>query len=335
MVVFTSVVRFMVAAVLTLMTIVSPVKMADKTAANEPIDPENCKLSLAVISDTHMKVEAGGILNDLVFHLVMKDFEAKDNKHDALIFAGDITDHGYEEQWAHLNEQIKNYEPAENIYLAMGNHDTWTRDETGKRTAKGLFMEYSTKITEKRTLNYYYSTTVNGYPLIVLTSEDDHTAATFSDKQIKWFKNAMKKAAKLDKPIFVVCHWPINMTHGLPVSWGDDDYDDMTGGMGEQSDRINKIMQKYDNVFMISGHIHNGISNSETKAELGYESLEKVGNIYSLNIPAINGFNENGDWFPGTSYVIEVYEDEVVFRARNFMSGFWRPEYNYSVELTK
>lgn len=332
--VLTSVLRFVVSIVLTIVATVAPGKMADSTAPNAPMDAESCKLNFVVVSDTHMKTEKESLPNDLILNLIMKDFEAAEG-YDALVFTGDITDHGYEEQWAHFYEQMKVYEPADSIYLAMGNHDTWTRDGSDNRTAKGLFMEYSTKLTGKFTGNYYYSTTVNGYPFIFLTSEEDHTAATFSDKQIKWFKNEMKKAAKLDKPIFVVCHWPINMTHGLPVSWGDDDYDDMTGGMGEQSDRINKIMQKYDNVFMISGHIHNGISNSETKAELGYESLEKVGNIYSLNIPAINGFNENGDWFPGTSYVIEVYEDEVVFRARNFMSGFWRPEYNYSVELTK
>lgn len=332
--VLTSVLRFVVSIVLTIVATVAPGKMADSTAPNAPMDAESCKLNFAVVSDTHMKVGIEGLPNDLVFHLAMKDFEAADKKYDALVFVGDNTDHGYEDQWAHFEEQFKGYDPADNILLAMGNHDTWTRDGSDNRTAKGLFMEYSTKLTGKFTGNYYYSTTVNGYPFIFLTSEEDHTAATFSDKQIKWFKNEMKKAAKLDKPIFVVCHWPINMTHGLPVSWGDDDYDDMTGGMGEQSDRINKIMQKYDNVFMISGHIHNGVSNSETKEKLGYESLEKVGNIHSLNIPAINGFNENGDWFPGTSYVIEVYEDEVVFRARNFMSGYWRPEYNYTVKLS-
>lgn len=334
MAVFTSILRFMVVMVLTIATTIAPGKMADKTAANAPLDPESCKLNFAVVSDTHMKTGIETLPNDLVFHLIMKDFEASGN-YDALVLAGDITDHGYEEQWEHLEKQFKGYNPADNVLLAMGNHDTWTRDGSENRTAKGLFMEYSKKITGKMAGNYYYSTKVNGYPFIFLSSEDDSTDAEFSSKQIKWFKSEMKKAAKLQKPIFVVCHWPVNMTHGLPVSWGDDDYDDMTGGMGLQSEKINKIMQQYDNVFMISGHIHNGVSNAETKEKLGYESLEKVGNIYSLNIPAINGFNENGDWFPGTSYAIEVYDDEVVFRARNFMTGVWRPEYNYTVELAK
>ena len=331
--VFTSVLRFFVTILLTIISTVAPGKVGDATAANQPLDPENCKLNFAVVTDVHMKEGIAGLPNDLVFHLVMKDFEAADEKYDALVLVGDNTDHGYEGEWERLYNQFKGYDPADNILLAMGNHDTWTSDGSETRTAKGLFMEYNRKITGKFTGNYYYSTTVNGYPFIFLTSEDDSTDADFSDKQIKWLKNEMKKAAKLDKPIFVICHWPINMTHGLPVSWGSDDYDDMTGGIGEQSAKINKILQKYDNVVMVSGHIHNGVSNAETKAELGYESLEKVGNIWSLNLPMINGINENGDWFPGTSYSIEVYEDEIVFRARNFMTGLWRPEYNYTVEL--
>jgi len=120
----------------------------------------------------------------------------------------------------------------------------------------------------------------------------------------------------------------------IDILWFDFHYDDMTGGIGEQSAKVNKILQKYKNVVYISGHIHNGLSNADTKAKLGYESLEKVGNIYSLNIPAINGFNENGDWFPGSSYAIEVYDDEIVLRARNFMTGLWRPEYNYIIPLS-
>ncbi|MBQ4266589.1 MAG: metallophosphoesterase [Clostridia bacterium] len=331
---FTFVLRFLVTIIITIATVVAPTKMSEATAPNAPLDKENCKLNFAVISDIHAKTGIEGLPNDLVLNLFMKDFENADERYDSIFFVGDNTDHGYEEQWVHLYNQMKGHDLADNMYFAVGNHDTWTRDESEKTSSKGMFMIYNTKITGKLTLNQYYSVKVNGYPFIVLAGEGDGTDMYISNKQIKWLKSEMKKAAKLDKPIFVICHWPINMTHGLPVSWGDDDYDDMTGGIGEQSAKVNKILQKYKNVVYISGHIHNGLSNADTKAKLGYESLEKVGNIYSLNIPAINGFNENGDWFPGSSYAIEVYDDEIVLRARNFMTGLWRPEYNYIIPLS-
>lgn len=326
--------RFIVTIVITIVATVAPGKTADATAPNAPL-ADNCKLRIATISDMHMKGGIEGLPNDLVLQLAIKDLEAADEKYDALVFTGDITNEGAVKEWQHLEKQLKGHSVADNIYLAVGNHDTWTRDSSDTRTFKGLFMEYNKKITGKFVGNYYYSTTINGYPFIFLSGEDDGTDMFLSNKQIKWFKNEMKKAAKLDKPIFVVSHWAFNKTHGLPVSWGDEEYDDFTGGIGEQSDKIKSIMKKYDNVFMISGHIHTGISNADTKAELGYESVEKVDNIWSLNLPMINGFNEVGEWFPGTSYTVEVYEDKVVFRARNFMTGLWRPEYNYTAELVR
>ena len=52
----------------------------------------------------------------------------------------------------------------------------------------------------------------------------------------------MKKASKKDLPIFVISHWPLNQTHGLPLSFGDEDYDEMTGGMGEKSADIENAL---------------------------------------------------------------------------------------------
>ena len=100
--VLTSVLRFVVSIVLTIVATVAPGKMADSTAPNAPMDAESCKLNFAVVSDTHMKVGIEGLPNGLVFHLAMKDFEAADKKYDALVFVGDNTDHGYEDQWAHF-----------------------------------------------------------------------------------------------------------------------------------------------------------------------------------------------------------------------------------------
>lgn len=326
--------KVFISIVLSIATFVAPAQTAGMTDANAPLDSENCKLNFVTVSDTHVKDGIEGVLKDFMFEVTMTDMEKAEEKLDALVIAGDITDHGYPEQWQYTEELLGRYDVADRILLAMGNHDTWTRDDEGSRTAKGLFMEYNRKITGKLVGNVYYSTKINGYPFIVLCSEADNTSAYISDKQINWLKSEMKKASKSDKPIFVISHWPLNKTHGLPVSWGDEDYDDMTGGFGEQSDRINKILQKYDNVFLISGHIHNGFSNAETKSELGYETIEKVGNIYSVNLPPLNGFSENGSQLPGYGYNIEVYDDEVVFRARNYMTGSWAPRYNYTIELS-
>lgn len=334
MALFAFIIRVIVTGILTIIAAIAPAQMSDAMAPNAPLDADNCKLNFAVMSDTHIRTDELGFLNNLVLNLTMNDFEYSEGRYDGIVFVGDNTDHGYEEQWQGLCSVMETYDPAENIYFAVGNHDTWTRDESGDTNFKDLFVEYTSKLSETTIPNIYYSTNINGYPFIFISSEGDEVGMYMSEEQISWFSAEMEKAAALDKPIFVFSHWPINKTHGLPVSWGDEEYDDNSGGIGEQSAQVNEILQKYENVFYFSGHIHNGLSNADSKEKLGYESVEKVGNIHSINLPAIHGINENGAIAPGCSYAVEVYENEILFRARNFMTGYWMPEYNYTITLS-
>ena len=330
------VLRTLVSTVITVISFLTPWLMGDATAENKPLNPEDCRLNFAVISDTHVETvefdKTDANILDLVNGAFMPDFATAEDKLDLLVHAGDITEHGYKGQWDKAEELFGSYEIADEIILAPGNHDLWTRDESG-RTSKGLFMQYNYRITGRLVNNLYYSTEVNGYPFIVLCSESDDTYAYISDKQLSWLEAEMKKAAKKDLPIFVICHWPLNQTHGLPVSWGDDDYNDMTGGLGEQSDAVEKILKKYDNVFYITGHIHAGFSNEAEESRYGYQSVESDGSFHSINLPRVNAVQGVGNFMIGTGYHVEVYENEVVFRARNYMTSTWMPRYNYTIEL--
>ncbi len=302
--------------------------------ANTPVYPDKCKLSFATVSDLHIHEtdNAANFFNCSVLESMLTDMEASERKLDAVVLAGDLTDDGEEDQWQTLETVMSKHTPADNILLALGNHDTWT--ENGDKSYKKLFKEYTEKITGNKISNVYYSKQINGYYFIFLGSEKDSVGAYFSSKQLSWLKTEMAKAAKTEKPIFVVSHWPLNQTHGLPVTFGDEEYDDMTGGIGEQSAKVKKILNKYKNVFLISGHIHSGFSNAATAEATGYQSVETYGNITSINLPFGTFFSINGDnTLPGAGYTFEVYKTKVMIRARNYASGKWLPEYNYTVKL--
>lgn len=331
-----TVLRTFISIIITLTAMIAPGLMRDCTAPYAPLDSEECLLNFAAISDVHIQSDEGNKLSsaftDLAQNAIMPGLSAGEERLDAVVITGDLTENAYESQWIKLEGFLKKFDPADEIILAGGNHDTKTRGH-GARTSRGLFMQYNKRITGRMVSEMYYSTEVNGYPFIVLCSDDDGTSADFSEKQLKWFKTEMKKAAKKDLPIFVVCHWPLNQTHGLPVTWGDDEPEPMDGGIGEQSARIEKILKKYDNVFLLSGHIHNGFSNAEMEAETGYQTIESDGSFHSVNLPRIGWVAENGYFMIGTGYNVEVYENEVVFRARNYMTGTWCPEFDYTIEL--
>ncbi|MBQ8782348.1 MAG: metallophosphoesterase [Clostridia bacterium] len=300
----------------------------DFTAATTPLK-EDCRLNFAAISDIHMKDETAR-RDMLAFGL--QDMENSQHSLDALICAGDLTDHGEKEEWEMLAEAFSGYTPAENIILTQGNHDTWTGDDDYALSVKH-FIEYNEVIAGREIEKVYYSTKINGYTFIVMGSESDHTYAVFSQEQIDWLDKEMETASKDGLPIFVISHWPINESHGLPVTWGDDEPEPDDGGMGDQSAQVEEVLKKYENVFLISGHIHNGLTNESQEDVYDYVSVESDGSFHSVNLPSYMYLSIRGRIANGTGLNFEVYDDEVVIRARSYSAGVWYTDYNYTIEL--
>lgn len=294
-----------------------------------PVDSKKVKLTFATMSDVHLD---DTYLRKTILELGLKDLDNSKYKPDALIFMGDNTDHGYLEQYKAFADAVSKYDVAKRIHMMLGNHDTWTED-TGTILAHRYYKHYYEKVTGNSIDNVYSSMTINGYHLITISSEADWTYAVISDEQIRWLENEMEIASKDGKPIFVMCHWPINQTHGLPVTFQDHIEDPMSGGLGEQSDRIKEILQKYKNVFYITGHIHNGVTNDRTASRYGYSSVEKLGGLTLVNCPSYQFFTDRGVMINGTGFVFEVYENEVVIRLRSYIGGFWLNNYKFTIDV--
>ena len=330
------IIRTFVTVSIAIISVVAPWLMGDRIAPDTALDAHNCKLNFAAISDLHIDTEENikyqSDFTDMIYAAIMPGFKEFDQKLDAIVVAGDITNHSYISQWQKAESILTSSDYADNIILAAGNHDICTVKDQGV-TAQDLFKEYNKKITGRDIDKLYYSTEVNGYTFIVLCSEAETVDGYFTDTQIDWLKTELEEASKKNLPIFVISHWPLNQTHGLPESFGDEDYDEMTGGMGENSNKIEAILKGYDNVFLFSGHIHTTFSNAETEEELVYRSIESDGSFHSINLPRVSFLSKNGYHWLGAGYNVEVYEDKVVLRARNYFSDIWIPEYDYTVDL--
>ncbi len=305
-------------------------------AGYEPLN-DGCNLNFAVISDVHMSDDTA---RRDILKLGLYDMDSAEEKLDALLISGDMTDHGNSDQYDALAEVFSEYQPADNIVLAMGNHDTWNDeidDEHEFSQSKKLFIEYNKAIADREIENVYYSTVINGYTFIMMSSEASHTDAYISPEQLAWLDTELAKASTDNKPVFVVSHWPLAGTHGLPLTWLDNPlFEDQTeleendGSFGAQNDEVKAILQKYNNVFFINGHLHNGASK---KSIYGYSSVETVDNITSINLPCYMFSNTKGAPVMGNGFVFEVYDDEVVIRTRNFTGGVWYTWDVYNVTL--
>ncbi len=291
---------------------------------------EAIKLNFAAISDIHMT-------NDLVRRQVLRcglwDMDDAEDELDALVLAGDLTDNGTEAEYENFSKAFSGYTPAKEIIMAIGNHDTWTDEDDEYAPAKENFIKYSKEITGRELTECYFTTEINGYTFIVMASEDTSTDAFISDTQLQWLRSEMDKASEKGLPIFVISHWPIAETHGLPESWGDKEPELLDGSFGDQNYEVEAILKDYENVFMITGHLHNGFVNDRQVSVYGYASVETYGSLHSINLPSFMYVGIRGRIMNGCGYSIEVYEDEVVIRARSFTSGIWYTDYDVTIPL--
>lgn len=325
---FIATIKGFLSVILTVLNFLSFGIFGDFTAETKPLY-DDCKVNFAVISDIHMTEEKARA--DML-RFGLQDMQESESPLDALICSGDLTDHGEPEEWANLERAFADYTPAKNIILAQGNHDTWTGDDD-YALSRELFIEYNEKIADREIDEVYYSTKINGYTFIVLGSESDHTYATVSDEQVAWLEAEMEKASQDGLPIFVINHWPINESHGLPETWGDDEPMPDDGGIGDKSEEVEAILKSYDNVFYITGHIHSGFVNDSQTDVYGYASVESDGSFHSINLPQYMYLTIRGRIANGTGFTFEVYEDKVEIRARSFSAGVWYTDYNWSFDL--
>lgn len=314
--------------ILVLTMLVSPGMLGGKIAY-EPKDEGECLLNIAVLSDTHLD---GSAARQAVLELALDDISTADYPVDLMIISGDITDNGESEEWDTVAAAFANTDYLPEIILAEGNHDTWA--DAGYEASLANFLHYNEVIAGRTLEKQYYSTVVGGYTFVVMGSEADHTDAYISDEQLEWLDATLSEASIDGKPIFVISHWPMNLTHGLPESWGDEDYDEFTGGFGEQSAQVEEILHKYENIFFISGHIHNGLGEYLTDDLYGYKSVEQYGNIHSINMPSYMYMYPHGQVGLGNGFQFEVYADRVVVRARNYATGIWFAAYDYEIPLS-
>ena len=101
----------------------------------------------------------------------------------------------------------------------------------------------------------------------------------------------------------------------------------------ENSLKARAILEKYSNVFFISGHVHTGINGDLTQRMFGFSCVEEQNGVTYVNLPTFLLVNRYGIPWGGMGFQMEVYADRVLFRARNYITSKWYPSYEFSVAL--
>ena len=322
---------------------------------------EGCNLNLAMFSDVH--IEKNELFRQAFLKTALKKGEKSDDV-DAFVMAGDITNYADEASLAKYYELITDCTDKP-VVTAAGNHDighVGDRDKTDitKYEALANVIKYQTAYKEAKSLkNYktegsnYYSCEINGYKFIVMGDEVDgftvdndgkETAQinghwdgiTMTHKQIDFIDRELAEGTKENKPCFIVSHWPICGTDSEDTVWPG-------SGIDQNEYDLVSVMEKYKNVVYISGHMHSGVKSKLVEKAFGITSAEKKaftqgGNeVIYFSLPTLGIINVFGLLHSGTGATLEVYDDHIIWRPINYITGNWyeNAEYTFSLSAAK
>ena len=299
-----------------------------KEAYNEFLEGSEPLGSFQVVSDVHIKSANLSDTNAVNYIAGLKDMKDLDPDSLGVMNLGDLTHNGTEAQYNGIYEIMDLHSPVsdDKVFMTLGNHDVrgsnsadWNRDETVVSaywpTAKSLYLERNKKYMPNEGETLYFDRWIGGYHFIVINTENGLKDAMYlSPDQLAWLEETIAENARPDQPIFVMGHNALKDSH-----WRSNILLDF----GNQDAKVKEIFAKYPQVIYMSGHIHNGFGVVEA-IDREYGTL--------IDLPSYNDA-ENGVKDAGTGYHVKIYEDSVVFKARNFKTSTWLPEYDISVTI--
>ncbi len=279
----------LLATVMILLTMFSPA-FGSKAESYSAERPDELITSFAVVSDIHVETNhpepyssLKGVLQGIK---VGKDI-------DAVVYTGDNVMNGQVLEDVFFYSAVRAVMPAKNNYVVTGNHDLGN-GEGDYSKFRSNFILFNKLVLGNDIDELYYYKVVNGCYMIFMSSEDlcvgDYV---ISDEQLNWLKGVLDKAQAENAPILVFNHHPIYLVR-------DRDYREIAW-----------LLQKYDNLVYFHGHYHN---------QLTTDSFYEWHGVDCINVPRAT---ENSDYDPGSGLVVEVYEDEIVVRSRDFIKSEW------------
>lgn len=279
------------------------VTVGQKVNPIEPLDRDDLRLDLAIMSDIH--IEGNGFNK---FPIVSKCFNSLGGGKDfidALVINGDNSICAQNIENMFFYGMLNNTNPIRPYYVATGNHDIGNDDEDFGTfdELKARHLGYINSFVDKNVTELYYSETVKGYHLILLGPDTPECGArNMGDKQLDWFEAELDKAAESGLPIFVFNHYPCCV---------------VSGGY----DRYISLLNKYDNIFLIVGHAHNAPIFDTVPGERGTPEIW---------VPSLTSNNDNTT---GYGYMMEVYDNSITFRTYDYYTGaFTGTDMTYTLE---
>lgn len=338
-----------------LIAIKSAAEPTDKTVANatavydidesklNPNTSSDKTLSFMTVSDTQLDYQNSPFYTYAEEHFKAMLENAADRNVDFITTCGDCVNNyedGTSKEWQMYQKFIAESSYVNPIYETNGNHSMKSDIKFGIEayiTATGLGIDDGT-LADKP---YYEMTAENGDHFIFASLETSDNVGDydeFSAEQLDWLEETIAKYYDDGHHIFVFEH---AFFHG----WGpgDDKENHYYGGGLRTSEefpgnkRFRSIMDRYNEVFLYTGHSH-----LDFMYNWNYDNENGEGaNMFHVPSTACTNHITNGeldyemDASASQCYVVDCFDDMVISYGMNVVDNKIYPQYSYIVNTSE
>ena len=318
---------------------------------------EKANLSMLLCSDLHIREagDAGAVALSKAF----QDLDKWKASLDGIINPGDFAA-GASEAVAHAAYDVMDHllekHPGWQVIACFGNHESnYVSSEENYLTGSQAYWQHMQRYIAngcQRTFgqgvldsvqNFSYGMTLKGYHFLVLNTDylpqvgdgrsDWDTNALdpirhglyLEQDSYVWLESNLQKYRKDGKPIFVISHSPFVDT--VPLSYFRR-IRIRDNSVGPQDSRLRNLLGRYPGVIYLCGHLHLSLGvTGPVVVENG-----QGGRFVEITLPSFLNAKRAYRAVPA-SWIMYVYEQEIILRARNFLTGQWLTEYDCALPL--
>ncbi|REK74472.1 metallophosphoesterase [Paenibacillus paeoniae] len=268
--------------------------------------------SFQVITDTHVTEDAGHTHNGN-FDGALQQIKELAPHSKGIMHVGDVTDHGFPGEYAEF-QRIWNKHRSElpEMIMTMGNHDVglgvW-EDRIGRF------------LSNTDTAAPYHAHWIEGHLFIFLGTERNlKIYCSLSEEQLNWLKSRLEEEAASGRPIFIFLHQPLKNTVA-------GSYEEQQWHGVEEDDELRAVLEGYLQAILFTGHTHWELEAGHTFFDGGGKLPAMVNAVSTAYLWTDEDQHKDGS----QGLFVDVYQDRVVVRGRDFDQAVWVESAHYEI----
>lgn len=293
------------------------------------------KHTFAVVSDTHVVNDDNNVWTKR-FKNMLTDVSGM-SEVEGIFINGDMvntasgsstTPDKAQAEYAKIQQIKQAVCPDMPIYMSIGNHDLWPVgfNDTSLQTMEQMFCQNAVLPDGSHPDSFFYDFWIdNNHFVFVGDSGRDPNYLYLDENALSWLDTTIAAGYKDGNNTFIFMHQAMPDTVAGSIT----DFGQLDAHV-ENAYEIRQILKKYPDAVMFSSHSH--------------YSLDSVGNAFSedQNYPTVfntasvaNPYSvRKASTFEGSEgYIMEIYDDFILLRGRDFLNGLWLPSSQYVISL--